>query len=213
MALADIQSVLAKPCKTGYKLQACRASKDDFECYVESERQLLISRAMECFVDGIYIVELPRGVHEEITRGIDSLVILATGASEAHRVTHGSTYDDTTGFLEAHRLPNLKPDCSFGRDPDIGSFHALKIEVGVSRDLTTDHKLYAFPGIEYVLCVYMSSILGDIGTEPFSTVGHVLQCPPPENVAPIAIPAAMDVELDAGRLLVLSPNVPRPGGH
>ncbi|KAL7692918.1 hypothetical protein Plhal304r1_c005g0020281 [Plasmopara halstedii] len=98
----------------------CEASLEDWERYVKTENQALMSRAME-FEDGrIYIVELPSGVHDGCGELFKVEMVFATGTRDHHL-----------------------PDCSFGPAPDIGAicpggmtwieYHTLKVKVDVSR--------------------------------------------------------------------------------
>ncbi|OQR83856.1 hypothetical protein ACHHYP_14179 [Achlya hypogyna] len=149
----------------------------------------------------------------------NGLMMTATGTGDTHLQANGATY------VEALGIPNLSPGLQLRSRPGIGAvlppglntwaeFQTIKVEIGYSRDWRTMNpkvlEYCAFPGIQYVLCVYVSPANGVRQWKLFSIVNNVLQGPDPQHVAPVAITAATQVELDARRLLALPANVPLP---
>ncbi|OQR83605.1 hypothetical protein ACHHYP_20735, partial [Achlya hypogyna] len=94
--MTSVQAVLTKPGNTGYWL--CNASEDAFDLYVKSPSKMLVSRAMECRPDGIYIVELPLDFHERMVACFNDLMMAATGTGRTHLLANGSTYVEALGI-------------------------------------------------------------------------------------------------------------------
>ncbi|ETV85380.1 hypothetical protein H257_03137 [Aphanomyces astaci] len=200
-------------------VKVCDATKSDWNQFVNSEYQELVSRAMMWRDGAIYIVELPSGIHEVMNRRVCFAIAAASGTFGMNLEPHGATFVDA--------LEHIEPDESFGPAPNIGAvrpanltwneFHTLKIEVGVSRGwalLDPKAILWAtFPGVAYILCIYISP--------HFETCQYKLHSvePPggivgvaPQDVAPIDINDATVVTMDSRRLLALPPHVPLPLG-
>ncbi|KAG9402203.1 hypothetical protein AC1031_006823 [Aphanomyces cochlioides] len=140
-------------------VEVCQASKADWERYLTSEKQALMSRAMLWRAGIVYIVELPGCLHESLSCNITEAVRKATRTDKDHLKPRGSTYVES--------IDRTEPDSSFGptrnvgvaRPPNLcwGEFHTLKIEIGVSRGWTllderADHWA-TFPGVTYILCI------------------------------------------------------------
>ncbi|RHY93505.1 hypothetical protein DYB31_015379, partial [Aphanomyces astaci] len=139
---------------TGVKV--CDATKSDWNQFVNSEDQELVSRAMMWRDGAIYIVELPSGIHEVMNRRVCFAIAAASGTFGMNLEPHGATFVDA--------LEHIEPDESFGPARNIGAvrpanlawneFHTLKIEVGVSRGwalLDPKAILWAtFPGVAYI---------------------------------------------------------------
>ncbi|KDO18037.1 hypothetical protein SPRG_21768 [Saprolegnia parasitica CBS 223.65] len=155
--------------------RVCSATEADWDSYVESEDQAMKSRAFEFRDDSIYLIEMSGGLHATIAMGIDDAMLDATGPEATgtdHRVFRAfrDAYVDTTLESAASKLPKLSPDCCYGPARDIGAikpprvhwneFHTFKVEVGVSqgwRSMDTKVLQYCvFPGLRYVLCVFVS---------------------------------------------------------
>ncbi|ETV85382.1 hypothetical protein H257_03139 [Aphanomyces astaci] len=200
-------------------VKVCDATKYDWNQFVTSEYQELISRAMMWRDGAIYIVELPGMIHEGMSCNLVVAIAVATGTFSMNLEPRGATFVDA--------LEHIEPDQSFGPAPNIGAvrpanfawneFHTLKIEVGVSRGWALlDPKAIlwaAFPGVAYILCIYISP--------HFETCQYKLHSvePPggivgvaPQDVAPIDINDATVVTMDSRRLLALPPHVPLPLG-
>ncbi|ETV63529.1 hypothetical protein H257_19546, partial [Aphanomyces astaci] len=143
-------------------VKVCDATKSDWNRFVNSEYQELISRAMMWRDGAIYIVELPGEIHEVMNRRVSYAIAAATGTFGVHLQTCGATFVDA--------LQHIEPDESFAPARNIGAirpanltwgeFHTLKIEVGVSRGwalLDPKAILWAtFPGVAYILCIRIS---------------------------------------------------------
>ncbi|KAG9415683.1 hypothetical protein AC1031_000067 [Aphanomyces cochlioides] len=132
----------------------CNATLEDWNLYVESENQALISRAMEWNDGKIYIVELPSRLHENVARIFDLAIMRATG---------------TASYAADRR--RIEPDCSFGPRKNLPGavlpanmkwrdFNTLKVEIGVSKMWPAlDQKALewaTFPGVQYILCIYIA---------------------------------------------------------
>ncbi|ETV85376.1 hypothetical protein H257_03134 [Aphanomyces astaci] len=200
-------------------VKVCDATKSDWNRFVNSEYQELMSRSMMWRDGAIYIVELPGRIHEHMNRSIAFAVGAATGTFNVHLKPHGATFVDA--------LEHIEPDESFGPAPNIGAvgpanldwgeFHTLKIEVGVSRGwalLDPKAILWAtFPGVAYILCIRISPHFRACQYKlhsvepPGGIVGLA-----PQFVAPIDINDATVVTMDSRRLLALPPHVPLPLG-
>jgi hypothetical protein len=193
----------------------CDASMDDWKTYLKSERQALVSRAMEWKAGRIYIVELPKGIHEDFNDAFKVAMSRATGTFDDHLVHHGATYVDS--------LRHIEPDTGFGPEHGIGAtrpngmdwdeYHTLKLEVGVSRGWDKlDPKAIEwsrFPGVEYILCVYLSPELDVRQYKLHSVVnGAIVQ---PQMVATNIINPT-NIVFDSRRLLGFPPNIPLPAG-
>ncbi|GMF61822.1 unnamed protein product [Phytophthora fragariaefolia] len=74
------------------RFDVCDASLEDWERYVKSENQALVSRAM-AFEDGkIYIVELPTGTHDAFCGFLNVATMRVTGTYDDHLQSRGSSY-------------------------------------------------------------------------------------------------------------------------
>ncbi|RHZ41136.1 hypothetical protein DYB26_012392 [Aphanomyces astaci] len=148
---------------TGVKV--CDATKSDWNQFVHSECQELISRAMMWRDGAIYIVELPGGIHEVMSQRVCFAIVAASGTFGVHLQPCGAAFVDA--------LEHIDPDQkSFGPAPNIGAvrpanlawneFHTLKIEVGVSRGWALlDPKAIhwaTFPGVAYILHLHLSTL-------------------------------------------------------
>ncbi|EQC37614.1 hypothetical protein SDRG_05208 [Saprolegnia diclina VS20] len=212
----------------GYRV--CSATEADWDRYVESEEQEMKSRHFEFRDNSIFLIEMSGGLHGSIADGIDDAIKEATRpevTGTEHRVlwAHRDVYVDTTDEPAANKLPKLEPDCSYGPDPDIGAikppqvrwneFHTLKVEVGVSqgwRSMNAKVLRYcAFPGIRYVLCVFVPPDMSVRQYKLFSITNNQLEGPAPDLVAPIPITAATRVRMDGRRLLALPDDTALPG--
>ncbi|RHY78941.1 hypothetical protein DYB31_012205, partial [Aphanomyces astaci] len=188
-------------------VKVCNATKSDWNRFVNSEYQELMSRSMMWRDGAIYIVELPGGIHEHMNRNVVVAIMAASGTSNVHLKPYGATFVDA--------LEHIEPDQSFGPGRNIGAvrpanltwgeFHTLKIDVGVSRGwalLDPNAILWTtFPGVAYVLCIRISP--------HFETCQYKLHSvePPggivgvaPQDVAPIEINDATVVTMDSRRL-------------
>ncbi|KAJ8524304.1 hypothetical protein ON010_g16814 [Phytophthora cinnamomi] len=186
--------------------EVCEASLEDWERYVKSENQALVSRAM-AFEDGrIYIVELPTEIHDSFCRDLDFAILTATGTGNQHLRPRGSSYVES--------LRKLEPDCSFGPPPGIGAalpvgmdwgeYHTLKVEVGVSRgwpylDRKAD-QWRQFPGVEYILCIRLSPALRVRQYKLYTVVNRANPLP---AMNPIPIVNPTNVAFNSRRLLGL----------
>ncbi|KAL8023510.1 hypothetical protein Plhal710r2_c006g0028041 [Plasmopara halstedii] len=74
----------------GYEV--CKASLEDWERYVKTENQALVSREMAFEDDRIYIVELPSGVHDGFCGLFKVEMVFATGTRDHHLVSSESSY-------------------------------------------------------------------------------------------------------------------------
>ncbi|KAF1326659.1 hypothetical protein FI667_g8197, partial [Globisporangium splendens] len=200
------------------------ASIDEWETYVRSENQAIKSRGMSWRDGKIYIVEPSSEVHQMFCALLDEEVMAAAGTRFEHLQPKRSTYVERT-----HRL--LEPDCSYGpRGPSVamrsagvqlpagvtpGEYHTLKVEVGVARSWyqleERANEWKQFPGVEYVLCIFLTLQLERCEFKLFSVADNanfVLFAP----MDPIGIvgPATL-VELESRRLLGLPPDgeIPR----
>ncbi|CEG38234.1 uncharacterized protein PHALS_08321 [Plasmopara halstedii] len=188
------------------EFEVCEASLEDWERYVKSETQVLVSRSM-AFEDGrIYIVELPTEIHDNFCRDLDFAILIATGTGNQHLRPRGSSY------VESHQ--KLEPDCSFGPPPGIGAvrpvgmdwgeYHTLKVEVGVSREWPyLDRKAdrwRQFSGVEYIFCIRISPALR-VHQYKLHTVVNRANPLPVINPIPIANPT--NVAFNSRRLLGL----------
>jgi hypothetical protein len=193
----------------------CDASMDDWKTYVKSERQALLSRAMEWKAGRIYIVELPKGIHEAFNDALKVAMARATGTFDDHLVHHGATYVES--------LRHIEPDSGFGPEHGIGAtrpngmdwdeYHTVKVEVGVSRGWDNlDQKAIEwsrFPGVEYILCVQLSPDL-EVRQYKLHSVVHGAIVQPQMNATDIIDPTI--IVFDSRRLLGLPPNIPLPAG-
>ncbi|KAF0709291.1 hypothetical protein AaE_012920 [Aphanomyces astaci] len=200
-------------------VKVCDATKSDWNQFVTSEYQELISRAMMWRDGAIYITELPGEIHEIMNRNLEVAIMAATGTFGVHLQPCGATFVDA--------LQHIEPDESFAPARNIGAirpanitwgeFHTLKIEVGVSRGwalLDPKAILWAtFPGVAYILCIRISPHFRACqyklhSVEPPGGIVGVA----PQFVAPIEINDATVVTMDSRRLLALPPQVPLPLG-
>ncbi|RHY89436.1 hypothetical protein DYB35_007787 [Aphanomyces astaci] len=115
-------------------VKVCNATKSDWNRFVNSEYQELMSRSMMWRDGAIYIVELPGRIHEVMNQHIEP--------------------DESFG--PAPNIGAVGP-----ANLDWGEFHTLKIEVGVSRGWALlDPKAIhwaTFPGVAYILCIRISA--------------------------------------------------------
>ncbi|RHZ28605.1 hypothetical protein DYB37_012293 [Aphanomyces astaci] len=218
MNMAHVQTALfTTHLDAGVKV--CDATKSDWNRFVNSEYQELISRAMMWRDGAIYIVELPGKIHEIMNRNLEVAIMAATGTFGVHLQPCGATFVDA--------LQHIEPDESFAPARNIGAirpanitwgeFHTLKIEVGVSRGWALlDPKAIhwaTFPGVAYILCIRISPHFRACQYKlhsvepPGGIVGLA-----PQFVAPIDINDATVVTMDSRRLLALPPHVPLPLG-
>ncbi|KAL8021665.1 hypothetical protein Plhal710r2_c010g0049261 [Plasmopara halstedii] len=193
----------------------CDASLEDWERYVKSENQTLVSRAMAFENGRIYIVELPSGVHDGYCGLLNTAVLRATGTFDDHLMSRQSS------FVES--LRKLEPDCSFGPAPGIGAnrpggmtwneYHTLKVEVGVSRGWPYLNRKAdqwrQYPGVEYILCIRLSPALR-VRQYKLYTVDNPANPLPPMDPIPIVNPT--DVTFNSRRLLGLVGQAPIPQG-
>ncbi|KAL7678784.1 hypothetical protein Plhal304r1_c092g0172261 [Plasmopara halstedii] len=175
----------------GYEV--CKASLEDWERYVKTENQALVSRAMAFEDDRIYIVELPSGVHDGFCGLFMVEMVFATGTRDHHLVSRESSYVES--------LRKLEPDCSFGPAPNIGAmcpggmtwieYHTLKVEVGVSRGWSYLNRKAdqwrQFPGVKYILCIRLSPALR-VRQYKLYTVNNRANPLPPMDPIPIVNP-------------------------
>ncbi|KAL8001164.1 hypothetical protein Plhal703r1_c19g0085471 [Plasmopara halstedii] len=166
----------------GYEV--CKASLEDWERYVKTENQALVSREMAVEDDRIYIVELPSGVHDGFCGLFKVEMVFATGTRD-------------------HHLPN----CSFGPAPDIGAirpggmtwieYHTLKVEVGVSRGWSylnrKANQWRQIPGVKYILCIRLSPALR-VRQYKLYTVNNRANPLPPMDPIPIVNPTNCDFQ-------------------
>ncbi|RHY80959.1 hypothetical protein DYB35_008990 [Aphanomyces astaci] len=134
MIMTQVQTVLFTT-HLDADVKVCDATKSDWNWFVNTEYQELISRAMMWRDGAIYIVELPGGIHEDMRRILIFVIAAATGTFGMHLQPHGATF--------ANSLERIEADECFGSAPSIGAvipanlawneFHTLKIEVGISR--------------------------------------------------------------------------------
>lgn len=191
--------------------EVCDASLEDWERYVKSDNQALVSRAM-AFEDGkIYIVELLSGVHDGFCGLLNTAVSRATGTFDDHLMSRGSSYVES--------LRKLEPDCSFGPAAGIGAirpggmtwieYHTLKVEVGVSRGWPYLNRKAdqwrQFPGVEYILCIRLSPALRVREYKLYTVDNRANPLPP---MAPIPIVNPTDVTFNSRRLLGLVGQAP-----
>lgn len=196
--------------------EVCEASLEDWERYVKTENQALVSRAMAFEHGRIYIVELPSGAHDDFCGFLDFAVLTATGTGNQHLISHGSSYVES--------LRKLEPDCSFGPAPGIGAtrpggmtwneYHTLKVEVGVSRGWPYLNRKAdqwrQFPGVEYILCIHLSRALR-VAEYKLYTVDNPANPLPHMDPIPIAVNPT-DVTFNSRRLLGLVGQAPIPQG-
>ncbi|KAG1686053.1 hypothetical protein DVH05_007191 [Phytophthora capsici] len=193
--------------------EVCEASLEDWERYVKSEDQALKSRGMS-FEDGrIYIVELLSGAHESFCGLLNAAILEATGTSNRHLVSCGSSYVES--------LRKLEPDCSYGPAPGIGAirpdgmawaeYHTLKVEVGVSRGwFHLDRKAdqwRQFPGVEYILCIRLTR---ELRVRQYKLYTVFNQATPLMDMDPIPIVNPTNVAFNSRRLLGLVGQGVRP---
>ncbi|KAG9399885.1 hypothetical protein AC1031_011306 [Aphanomyces cochlioides] len=215
MDMKEVEAYLMSPARpeTDPGVFVCDVSFEDWKRYVKSDHQALVSRAMAWNDGKIYIVELPGGMHECFSRDLDLAVMAATHTSNVHLHSRGSGYVDIREHIE--------PDSSFGPAPGIGAappngfswfeYHTLKVEVGVSRTWPQlDAKAVdwsRFPGVEYILLIYLSPALQVCQYKLHSVVNGAL-VPPAMARIPIVNPT--NIVLDSRRLLGLPAHVPIP---
>ncbi|KDO17554.1 hypothetical protein SPRG_16786 [Saprolegnia parasitica CBS 223.65] len=227
----DVQAALDMIDNDGFLV--CSATEADWERYVESEDQAMKSRYFELRSNSIYLIEMSGGLHASIADGIDDAIKEATrpeATGTNHRVLKGrrDAYVDTTHEPAASKLPKLSPDCSYGPametdaifpdwplDLRWGEFHTLKVEVGVSqgwRSMNAKVVRYCtFPGLRYVLCVYVSPDMEVREYKLFSITNNELEGPDPSLVEPIPITVDTPVRMDSHRLLALPDDTALPG--
>ncbi|KDO17321.1 hypothetical protein SPRG_17242 [Saprolegnia parasitica CBS 223.65] len=213
--------------------RVCSATEADWERYVESEDQEMKSRHFEFRDDSIYLVEMSGGLHPAIAGGIDDAIKEATrpkATGTDHRVLEGhrDAYVDTTFEPAASKLPKLSPDCSFGPametdaifpdwpdDLRWNEFHTLKVEVGINegwRSMNRKVVQYCrFPGLRYVLCVFVSPDMEVRQYKLFSITNNELEGPDPALVNPSPITVDTRVRMDGRRLLALPDDTALPG--
>ncbi|ETV81270.1 hypothetical protein H257_05834 [Aphanomyces astaci] len=73
-------------------VKVCDATKSDWNRFVNSEYQELISRAMMWRDGAIYIVEPPGGIHEDMNCILIFVIAAATGTFGMHLQPHGATF-------------------------------------------------------------------------------------------------------------------------
>ncbi|KDO17320.1 hypothetical protein SPRG_17241 [Saprolegnia parasitica CBS 223.65] len=227
----DVQAALDMIDNDGFEV--CSATEADWDSYVESEDQAMKSRYFEFRNNSIYLIEMSGGLHGDIADGIDDAIKEATrpeATGTDHRVLEGhrDAYVDTTHEPAASKLPKLVPDCSFGpametnaifpewpNDLRWNEFHTLKVEVGVSQGWRSmDAKVLrycAFPGIRYVLCVFVSPDMEVRQYKLVSITNNELEGPDPALVEPIPITVDTRVRMDGRRLLALPDDTALPG--
>ncbi|KAL7681976.1 hypothetical protein Plhal304r1_c052g0135901 [Plasmopara halstedii] len=177
--------------------EVCEASLEDWERYVKTENQALMSRAMAFEGGRIYIVELPSGVHDGFCELFKVEMVFATGTRDHHLVSRGSSY--------VERLRKLEPDCSFGPAPGIG---AIRPGGWPYLDRKAD-QWRQFPGVEYILCIRLSPAL-HVRQYKLYTVNNRANPLPPMDPIPIVNPTY--VTFNSRRLLGLASRGRTPQG-
>ncbi|KDO34843.1 hypothetical protein SPRG_00904 [Saprolegnia parasitica CBS 223.65] len=224
----DVQVAFDVIDKDGFRV--CSATEAAWDSYVESEDQAMKSSAFEFRDDSIYLIEISGGLHATIAMGIDDAMLEATGPEATgtdHRVFRAfrDAYVNTTLEPAASKLPKLSPDCCYGPARDIGAikpprvhwneFHTFKVEVGVFqgwRSMNAKVVQYrVFPGLRYVLCVFVSPDMSVREYKLFSITNNELEGEAPARVNPIPITAATRIVLDGRRLLALPDELALPG--
>ncbi|EQC37555.1 hypothetical protein SDRG_05154 [Saprolegnia diclina VS20] len=213
--------------------RVCSATEADWDRYVESEEEEMKSRHFEFRDNSIFLIEMSGGLHGSIADGIDDAIKEATRpevTGTEHRVleSHRDVYVDTTNEPAARKLPKLVPDLSYGPAMETDAifpdwpldlhwpeFHTLKVEVGINqgwRSMNAKMLRYcAFPGIRYVLCVFVPPDMSVRQYKLFSITNNQLEGPAPDLVNPIPITAATRVRMDSRRLLALPDDTALPG--
>ncbi|CAK4701688.1 hypothetical protein AeMF1_004833 [Aphanomyces euteiches] len=201
-------------------VEICPASKADWERYVTSENQVLMSRAMLWRDRIVYIVELPACLHESLSCNINDAVRVATGTDKKHLKPRGSTY--------AESIDRTEPDSSFGPTRNVGvtppsnlrwgEFHTLKIEIGVSRGWTlldekADHWA-TFPGVAYILCIRVTPNFEqrEFKLHAVSQCVDTMRAPISRDNPILDITETTMVTMDSRRLLALAQDALIPHG-
>ncbi|RHZ21210.1 hypothetical protein DYB37_008551 [Aphanomyces astaci] len=105
MIMTQVQTVLFTT-HLDADIKVCDATKSDWNWFVNTEYQELISRAMMWRDGAIYIVELPGGIHEDMRQRIEADECFGSAPSIGAVIPANLAWNE---------------------------FHTLKIEVGISR--------------------------------------------------------------------------------
>ncbi|EGZ29250.1 hypothetical protein PHYSODRAFT_477798, partial [Phytophthora sojae] len=203
----------------------CKATKDDWRDYLDSENQALKSKRCEWIEGTIYIVEPSSQERECFSREVEH-ALLAQRGFDAYMTAWGSAV--IPGLPD---LPDYEPDDGYGPANFMGapfppgvqdylSWYTLIIEVGKWRSWgygagMLDWKAAEwaqFPGVRYILCVKVTDRLATADYKLYRVErgGNDEALPLPElDPVPVVGPQTM-VTFDSRELLGLPPgeNIP-----
>ncbi|EGZ20217.1 hypothetical protein PHYSODRAFT_493907 [Phytophthora sojae] len=207
-------------------IPVCRATKDEWRAYLDSENQALKSKCCEWIEGTIYIVEPLTQEHERFTGEVEG-ALRAQRGFVAYMVTWGSA--NIPGLPDLH---DYEPDKGYGPANFLGapfppgvqdylSWYTLIVEVGKSRGWGDNAGMLdwkasewsLFPGVRYILCVAVTDRLATaeykLYTVERNNNGEALPLPV-LNPVPVVGPQTL-VTFDSRELLGLPPgaNIPR----
>ncbi|KAF0705632.1 hypothetical protein AaE_014431 [Aphanomyces astaci] len=125
MIMTQVQTVLFTT-HLDADVKVCDATKSDWNWFVNTEYQELISRAIMWRDGAIYIVELPGGIHEDMRRILIFVIAAATGTFGMHLQPHGATFANSLEYQE------LISRAMMWRD---GAIYIVELPGGIHEDM------------------------------------------------------------------------------
>jgi hypothetical protein len=200
-------------------IRVCKATREEWRTYVESDNQALKSTCCEWIDGSIYIVEIPSLEHDLFSSYFDMHLSSQRAIAYYLRFNRSS-------FIPGHPdLPDYEPDNSYGPNyrlrarlprgiDSYASWFTLVLEVGYARrwrdqpgQLDWKAREWAgFPAVRFILCVAVEERLEDASYKLYTVQRNRQgQARPLPDVIPDRVEPHTVVSLDSRELLGLDP--------